>query len=229
MTLDPLQDGISAVELIQHVGSDLMVVAAARVSTGATVPAEMGEREVKLLKYLLKHHHGSPFEHSLITFRVVAPVFVDRQMVKHRAGVSKNEASGRYRELTEEFYVPSKWRQQAESNRQASVDAEHVSAWWHDENEASLRRAYVTAWTAYQDLLGRGVAREQARMVLPLGLYVESFFTFNLRSLFHFLALRDHPGAQHETQLYARALAELARPLFPVSFAAWDELQKEHA
>lgn len=222
--IDPMNDGVSRVQLVQHVGSDLMIVAAARVSTGADVPAEVGEREEKLIRYLLRHHHGSPFEHTLLTFQVTCPVFVDRQWVRHRAGVSKNEASGRYRELEDEFYMPLHWRQQAPSNRQASVEADQLPE-WHAYNRNIAHEAYQEAWRAYLALLERGVAREQARMVLPLGLYVDSFYTFNVRSLLHFLELRDHEGAQHEIRLYARALAELAEPLYPVTFAQWRALR----
>lgn len=225
--LDPMQDGVSSVELVQHVGSDLMIVAAARVSTGAEIPTEMGVREEKLLRYLLKHHHGSPLEHNLITFRVVCPVFIDRQWARHRIGVSKNEASGRYRELEDDFYLPQQWREQAASNRQASVEAKQLPE-WHAYNRNVAHEAYQAVWDAYRELLARGVAREQARMVLPLGLYVESFYTFNLRSLLHFIGLRDHEGAQAEMRLYARALAEIATPLFPVTFKAWRELEAQH-
>lgn len=223
---DPLGDGLSAVQLIKHVGSDLDIVETARVSTGAEVPPEMGERERKLIRYLLRHQHGSPFEHNLMTFHITCPVFVDRHLVKYRAGVSKNEASGRYQELEEEFYAPLVWRQQAESNRQASVEAEQPPE-WHAYNRNIITEVYQEIWTAYRELLARGVAREQARMVLPLGLYVQSRYTFNLRSLLHLLSQRDHDGAQHETRLFARALAELSEPLFPVTFAEWRALRGE--
>lgn len=224
--IDPLGDGLSAVTLKKHIGSDLDIVETARVSTGADTPPEMGERERKLIRYLLRHQHGSPFEHNLLTFRIVCPVFVDRHLVKYRAGVSKNEASGRYQELEEEFFTPLVWRAQAPSNRQASVEAEQPPE-WHAYNRDLLAETYQHIWTTYRELLARGVAREQARMVLPLGLYVSSYYTFNLRSLLHLIAQRDADGAQHETRLYARALAELSEPLFPVTFGEWRALRGE--
>jgi thymidylate synthase (FAD) len=221
--IDPLNDGISSVALIQHIGGDNSVVAAARVSLGSDdFEREMDSRDKKLIEYLLKNKHGSPFEHNLITFKIVCPIFVDRQMVRHRVGVSKNEISGRYVEMTERVYIPAPFRQQAKENRQASVEADSQL----NQRSALLvyRRAWTEAYSAYQELLKLGVTREQARGVLPQALYTESYYTFNLRSLFHFIGLRDHTGAQHETQMYARAMRELAAPLFPVCFAAFDSL-----
>ena len=142
----------------------------------------------------------------------------------HRIGVSKNEISGRYVELEDRNYKPMKFRAQAKSNRQASVeDTEGVV----DQCKADYvyREAWKNAWQAYQDLLFLNVTREQARGVLPLSLYTESYYTFNVRSLLHFIELRDHPGAQWEMVQYARAMTELVEPLFPVTFAAWRELK----
>lgn len=221
--LHPLQDGIGSVALVQHVGDDKAIVNAARVSFGGDNSAPLNERDEKLIKYLLREKHGSPFEHNLLTFKIVCPIFVDRQMVRHRVGVSKNEISGRYVEVPERVYLPSQFRKQAKSNRQASVPDE---AGVIDQGQARdlWTEAWRGAYEAYQRLLALGVTREQARGVLPLAMYTESYYTFNVRSLLHFLELRDHPGAQFETQLYAQALAELAEPLFPITFRAWREL-----
>ncbi|WP_034388153.1 FAD-dependent thymidylate synthase [Deinococcus sp. YIM 77859] len=222
--LYPLGDQIGSVTLIQHVGDDKMIVNAARVSLGGDSDAPLSERDERLIRYLLKHQHGSPFEHNLLTFKIVCPIFVDRQLVRHRVGVSKNEISGRYVELQERNYTPSAFRLQAPSNRQASVDDDGTL----DQQEAA--RVWEAAWrhayAAYETLLRLGVTREQARGVLPLSLYTESYYTFNVRSLLHFLALRDHEGAQWETRLYARALLQLAEPLFPVTFREWRALQQ---
>lgn len=220
--LYPLSDGIGSVALVQYVGDDKMIVNAARVSFGGDSDAPLAARDEKLISYLLKNRHGSPFEHNLITFKVICPIFVDRQMVRHRVGVSKNEVSGRYVEVQERDYTPNEFRKQAPSNRQASVaddgtlDQGAAQAIWAHASE--------TAFRAYHELLALGVTREQARGVLPLSLYTESYYTFNVRSLLHFLSLRDHDGAQYETRLYAQAMGELARPLFPVTFAAWAEI-----
>ncbi|MCP2014123.1 thymidylate synthase (FAD) [Deinococcus sp. HSC-46F16] len=222
LTLYPLGDGIGSVALVQHVGDDKMIVNAARVSFGGDSDAPLNDRDEKLIRYLLRHQHGSPFEHNLITFKVVCPIFVDRQMVRHRVGVSKNEISGRYVEMQERNFTPTSFRKQAPSNRQASVEDDGTL------DQAAAAAVWAEAWRqafgAYQELLRLGVTREQARGVLPLSLYTESYYTFNVRSLLHFLGLRDHEGAQYETRLYARAMAELAEPLFPVTFREWREL-----
>ncbi|MPY67388.1 FAD-dependent thymidylate synthase [Deinococcus sp. SDU3-2] len=224
-TLYPLGDGIGSVALVQHVGDDKMIVNAARVSFGGDSDAPLNDRDEKLIRYLLRHHHGSPFEHNLITFKIVCPIFVDRQAVRHRVGVSKNEVSARYVEVQERNFTPPSFRKQAPSNRQASVEDDGTL------NQAAAAAVWAEAWRqafrAYHDLLRLGVTREQARGVLPLSLYTESYYTFNVRSLLHFLSLRDHEGAQYETRLYARAMAELAEPLFPVTFREWRALHSE--
>lgn len=224
--LYPLRDDIGSVALVQHVGDDKSVVNAARVSFGGDNSLPLDARDEKLIRYLLREKHGSPFEHNLLTYKIVCPIFVDRQMVRHRVGVSKNEISGRYVEVRERMYTPAEFRRQARSNRQASVPDEDGVI---DQREAHdvWAGAWRAAYDAYGRLLALGVTREQARGVLPQAMYTESYWTFNLRSLLHFLSLRDHPGAQYETMMYARALAELAEPLFPVTFRAWRELQAE--
>jgi thymidylate synthase (FAD) len=224
--LYPLTDDLGSVSLVQCAGSDKMIVNAARVSFGNDNAAPLNERDEKLIRYLLRHEHGSPFEHNLLTFKVVCPIFVDRQIVRHRTGVSKNEVSLRYTQTVERNFTPSAFRKQAPSNRQASIkddgtlDQESATRIWE--------RAWQMAYSAYQELLALGVTREQARGVLPLSLYTESYYTFNVRSLLHFLHLRDHEGAQYETRLYARAIASLAEPFFPVTFREWQALQAQH-
>lgn len=222
LILYPLGDHIGSVALVQSAGDDKMIVNAARVSFGGDTAAPLNDRDEKLIRYLLRHRHGSPFEHNLITFKVVCPIFVDRQIVRHRVGVSKNEISGRYVELQERNFTPPSFRKQAPSNRQASVEDDGTLN--QDEATRLWTQAWASAYRTYQELLALGVTREQARGVLPLSLYTESYYTFNVRSLLHFLELRDHPGAQWETRLYARAMAELAEPLFPVTFREWRAL-----
>ncbi|WP_019588747.1 FAD-dependent thymidylate synthase [Deinococcus apachensis] len=222
LTLYPLGDGLGSVSLVQHVGDDKMITNAARVSFGGDSNAPLSQKDEKLISYLLRHQHGSPFEHNLITFKIVCPIFVDRQVVRHRVGVSKNEISGRYVEMQERNFTPPSFRKQSPSNRQASVEDDGTL----DQVQATQiwEEAWRNAFNAYQELLRLGVTREQARGVLPLSLYTESYYTFNVRSLLHFLELRDHEGAQYETRLYARAMAQLAEPLFPVTFREWRAL-----
>lgn len=216
-------DETGMVALIQHAGDDKMIVNAARVSFGGDSNTPLSSRDEKLISYLLKHQHGSPFEHTMITFKVICPIFVDRQMVRHRAGVSKNEISGRYVEVQERNFTPHEFRKQAENNRQASVEDDGSL----DQEEATRtwQIAWQNAYAAYKHLLTLGVTREQARGVLPQSLYTESYYTFNVRSLLHFVGLRDHAGAQWETQQIARAMYSIAEPLFPVSFAAFEEIR----
>lgn len=219
--LYPLDDGIGSIALVQHIGDDKSIVQAARVSFGGDGDAPLNARDEKLIAYLLKNQHGSPFEHNAMTFKIVAPIFVARQWMRHRIA-SYNEISYRYVEVEERVYTPRAFRQQAPSNRQASVEADETL------DQAAARQLWEAAWRAaygsYQHLLSLGVTREQARGVLPVAAYTEFYFTCNVRTLLHFLGLRDHAGAQWEIRQYARALAELAGPLFPATFRAWREL-----
>ncbi len=216
-TLDPLSDGISSVQLIRHSGSDVDVVNAARVSYGKFV-AELTDRDAKLIEFLMKHHHTSPFEHNQLSFRVKCPLFVMRQWIRHRMN-SYNEISYRYVKAPLEFYVPNHWRYQDKQNRLGSVGA------FEDEE---LKRAYLNslevAKNTYEHLLEKGVAREIARGLLPVCTYTEFIFTCNLHSLMNFMKLRLEPGAQWEIRVFAQALLTLALPHFPVSLGSWKKL-----
>ncbi|HBR70597.1 TPA: FAD-dependent thymidylate synthase [Candidatus Dependentiae bacterium] len=212
--LDPLSDGISSVELMRVSGSDLDVVNAARVSFGKWSD-RFDERDQKLINFLMLHDHTSPFEHNQLSFRIKAPIFVARQWMRHRMN-SYNEISYRYAKAPLEFYVPACWRGQDAENKQASA------ASFEDE---SLKKKYQDlidhSVKAYNELLDAGVVRELARGVLPVTIYTQFMFTCNLHSLFHFLKLRSHEGAQWEIRQYAQALKELAEEYFPASFRAW--------
>jgi len=221
-----LGDHIGSVILVQHVGDDKGIVNAARVSFGQDQDDDFTERDAKLLGYLIAHQHGSPYEHNSMTFKVVAPIFVVRQWQRHRVGVSFNEISARYTEVLERYYIPLQFRAQAKDNRQASVvDAEGVV------NQMAAQDAYKQscefAMASYRNLLNLGVAKEQARGVLPVTMYTEFFFTCNLRALLHFLELREHPGAQWEIQRYANALKSIAIALFPETFNALDKIKSK--
>lgn len=214
---DPLDDGISFVTLIRASGSDLDIANAARVSYGK-ITHKVTERDKKLLRFLITHHHTSPFEHNQLSFRIKAPLFVSRQWMRHRMH-SYNEISYRYVKAAVEFYVPQKWRYQDTENKQASIGA--------FENE-KLCNQYKTSiqesYKAYEQLLEQGVCREMARGVLPMCTYTEFIFTSNLHALMHFMKLRLGAGAQKEIRQYAAALLALALPHFPVSLGIWQEL-----
>lgn len=217
VTIDPLGDGISSVTLVRASGSDIDVVNAARVSYGKVV-TEITDKDVKLIRYLMRHNHTSPFEHNQLSFRIKCPLYVARQWMRHRMN-SYNEISYRYVQAKDEFYQPRIWRAPDEMNKQSSggsIDNPAINA--------TYTQALEQAMHAYNALLAAGVCREQARGVLPMCTYTEFIFTCNLHSLCHFLKLRLGQGAQHEIQLYAQALLRLAAPHFPVALGAWKEL-----
>ena len=242
-TLDPLGDGLSAVTLTRVDGSDLDTVNSARVSFDG-FSERMTERDERLVAYLARHHHTSPFRHAHVQLRVKAPISSARQLYKHVVGIETlefdgltlqhitpdgsfkdhgyNEISLRYVPARPEVYVPrpGQWRRQAESNRQASVA----------DNGGTLNQATLThavTWKTkedlrfYRDLIAQGVTREQARFYLPLALYTEWVWTLTLQAVLHCIALRDHEGAQWEARQYGRAMAELIGPHFPVALREW--------
>jgi thymidylate synthase (FAD) len=242
-----LGDDIGSVQLIQSVGDDAGIVNAARVSFGKITEYEivtewvnekdkdgnptrdytekvisksLKDADRNLLRYLLVHGHDSPFEHNSLTFLVKAPIFIARQWFRHRVGVSYNEISGRYVEVKEEFYTPVSFRKQSVSNRQASVEAD-------DLNNRAITNLYddalKIAYKAYLSLLKDGVCREQARGLLPQCTYTEFYFTCNLRSLLHFIKLRDSEHAQWEIQRYAKAMKTLASEIFPETFEVLEQ------
>ena len=219
LSLDPLGDGISCAELVRVSGSDVDVVNAARVSYGKFV-TEITERDTKLINFLLKHNHTSPFEHNQLSFRIKCPLFVARQWMRHRMN-SYNEISYRYVKAPLEFYVPPKWRVQDTQNKQASVGS-------FDNADATriYTQALEHATRAYEQLLSADIGRELARAILPTATYTQFIFTCNLHSLMHFMRLRLDAGAQYEIRQYAHALLTLAYPHFSVSLGAW---KKYHA
>ena len=215
---DPLGDGISSVELIRISGSDVDIANAARVSYGKRVDT-VSERDVKLIRFLMRHSHSSPFEHNQLSFRIKCPLYIARQWMRHRMN-SYNELSYRYVKAKDEFYTPKLWRNQDKTNKQAST-----GAFEKPEVFERYKKAIADAKAAYDFALEQGVCREQARGLLPLCTYTEFIFTCNLHSLMHFMRLRLGQGAQYEIQNYARAMLELALPHFPISLSAWKELQ----
>ncbi len=206
------------VRLVDAMGSDLSVVNAARVSFGKRKET-FEEGDKKLIKYLATHEHTSPFRHAYVQFHVKAPIFVFRQWMKHQIGCSWNEISGRYVEFADdEYFVPATFRQQAKVNKQGS-EGEIVEA-----NRNPAMEAYLEACRGsvaqYKKMLELGVCREQARCVLPLGLYSEVYWTTSLQAVAHFIRLRSESHAQWEIQQYAQAVRALIEDRFAVSLAA---------
>ncbi|RZU35974.1 thymidylate synthase (FAD) [Streptomyces sp. BK022] len=170
-------------------GSDAKICKAARVSTVGAAAAETGEAR-GLINYLMKNRHGSPFEHAQLSFLVEAPIFVAREFMRHRVGWSYNETSGRYRELEPVFYMPPASRPLVQVGKAGEYSFEHGTHEQYDAVEHSFGVIYRAAYSHYQQMLGRGVAREVARSVLPVGTFTSFYATCNPRSLMHFLSLR---------------------------------------
>ncbi len=206
------------VKLVDHMGSDLSVVNAARVSFGKRKDA-FDEGDAKLIKYLAKHEHTSPFRHTALTLHVKAPIFVFRQWMKHRIGSEFNEISGRYVVFPDdEFYVPEVFRQQSKDNKQGSFG--EIAEEHRGPAAAAFLQACKDSVKQYKGLLEMGVCKEQARCVLPVGLYSEVYWTVSLQAAAHFIRLRTEGHAQWEIQQYAHAVAKVVEQVYPVSLKA---------
>lgn len=213
------------VELIQYVGGDETVVAAARVSTGTDVESKTAAQDEGLIRYLMKNRHGSPFEHGLMTFRVSAPVVFWWEQVRHRVGWSYNLESGRYKELEGKFYIPEHARSQTgKPGHYAITDDPDLDGFMQMEMGECAR----IAWGSYRRMLDAGIANEVARLVLPFNIYYSGYTTCNPRSLMAFMSLRTvHEDAQYpskpqkEIQLVADQYEQLFCQMFPATHTAW--------
>lgn len=203
------------VHLVETMGGDRAVVQAARVSyrsEGLSTP----DKDEKLIAYLLAHQHGTPFEHAVFKFHVKAPIFVARQWFRHRMG-SYNEVSARYTEVKDDFYIPRRWRAQDTKNKQGSYDANLAN----DVYTADLQGLCDDAMVLYRGMIAGGVAKEMARIVLPVNLYTEFYWTLNARSLMHFIGLRSEAHAQWEMRQYSDALWAFFQSKMPWTAAAF--------
>lgn len=215
------------VEYIQHMGTDEMVAKAARVSTGKD--QEDIDKITGLIGYLASERHTSPFEHTGLTVRIEAPIFVAREAMRHRT-FSFNEVSGRYAKLKPEFYVPNDERPLVNKGTGARpnlvTDAE-VGKWTYATLQSVTRGAHIlnaeASWEAYEHLLGEGVANEVARDMLPVSTYTSWYITGNLHAWFNFFNLRSgrvgHP--QFEIVDMSLQVEEIVKGLFPISAEAW--------
>jgi thymidylate synthase (FAD) len=208
--------GQGYVRYIDHLGDDLRIVETARISYKS--PSKGEEADKKLLMYLHKNRHTSPFESCNITFNIKMPIFCMRQFVRHRT-FRLNEWSGRYSELADEFYVPELWRVQDVKNKQGSVDA-HLHDEWHKTNSFMVEECFKECYATYQELLSRGVAKELARVVLPVSMFTEIYVSTDVHNLMHFLNLRQDAHAQKEIRDIADAMAQVFKELFPWSYEA---------
>jgi len=208
------------VRYIDHLGTDLDIVEAARVSYHS--PSKGAEADKKLLRYLFKHRHTSPFEMVKVKLNIKCPIFVMRQYIRHRMQ-NVNEVSARYSELPAEFFMPTEWRLQDIKNKQGSDGILGEGDAWCLTEE--VKHLYERAYSHYQRLLAFGVAREQARIVLPVGIYTEFYCCWDMNNLLKYFTLRDDPHAQGEHQDYAKAMKEIVRGLFPWTMEIYDSIK----
>ena len=231
-TIHLYDDGIGKVGYVDHMGTDLTIVNSARVSFGVEKD-ELDERDVKLIKYLIKHRHTSTLEHNVLTFRFKVPLFIRSQHHRHRTW-SYNEISRRYTDVNLEFYQPNQFRTQHKSNRQASNNelVDPVMMRYEDGGvltaAGALRQHHERSLHLYEEIIELGVCREQARGVLPQNLYTEYYGSVNLNNLMKFIGLRSHDGAQWEIQRVAEACLDIAEELYPVTVGAYREVLDEN-
>ena len=228
MKIDVLDKGY--IEVVDKLGDDLTPVNAARVSFGGR-SEDFTEKDKRLSKFLIKHKHFSPFRHQHVMMIIKAPEFVLRQWYKHVVGIETtsthstkdhawNEISGRYVEV-EDFYFPEVWRKQSEDNKQASdgqlegIDSDVAKNIYEDHMRLTIQH--------YETLLMKGVAKEQARIILPLSQYTQVWWTASFQSIMNFIELRDEPTSQVEIQEYARALKTIMLDVFPETTKLWSE------
>lgn len=226
------RDDVS-VELIKSSASDADVIWAARVSTaGEQSMDEIGEdpaRSAGLINYLARERHGSPFEHTSMTFFISAPIFVFREFMRHRIA-SYNEESGRYRELKPVFYVPAKERNLIQIGKTGAYEFVPGTTEQFELTVDAMKDAYVVAYDAYKKMLDAGIAREVARAVLPVATYSSMYVTMNARALMNFLSLRTAREGSHfpsypqrEIEMVAEKMeAEFAK-LMPLTYGAFEK------
>lgn len=199
-----------SVTYIEHMGSDLRTVQAARASFGATTDT-LRPRDTKLISYLAEHRHMGPFEHNSLTVSITCPVYIARQIMRHRT-FSYSEISRRYTGKNIELYQPEVYRKQSLDNKQASEGVHTASDYWKIRVELHQQKALEL----YSDMVEEGVAKEQARGVLPQNLLTTFYMTGNLRNWAHFIDLRRHKDAQYEVTLLADAVYDILKARFPV-------------
>jgi thymidylate synthase (FAD) len=226
------RDDVS-VELIKASASDADVIWAARVSTaGEQSMDEIGEdpaRSAGLINYLARERHGSPFEHTSMTFFISAPIFVFREFMRHRIA-SYNEESGRYRELKPVFYVPNQERNLIQIGKTGAYEFVPGTQEQFDITVDAMKDAYVVAYESYKKMLDAGIAREVARAVLPVATYSSMYVTMNARALMNFLSLRTAREGSHfpsypqrEIEMVAEKMeAEFAK-LMPLTYQAFEK------
>jgi thymidylate synthase (FAD) len=217
--IDCLDKGF--VRLIDVMGDDAAIVQAARVSYGSGTKKVLEDRG--LIRYLLRHAHTTPFEMVEFKFHVKLPIFVARQWIRHRTA-NVNEYSGRYSEMKDEFYTPNPndIRPQSVLNKQGRSE-ETLPDGMADQAANAFKSGQDDAYAQYQEFLEQGIAREIARINLPVSNYTEWYWKIDLHNLFHFLRLRIDSHAQYEIRVFAEAIAELVKPFVPHAWEAFED------
>lgn len=216
------------VELIKHSAEDVDVVRAARVSTQGEGSLDVSDKEMSgLINFLMRERHGSPFEHSYFTFYVKAPIFVWREHMRHRIA-SYNEESGRYKELAPEFYIPSPERKLVQVGKTGAYHFEDGTPTQYGISITQMRRTCEQAYHSYKAMLDEGVAKEVARMVLPVSIYSSAYVTMNARALMNFLSLRQSAPDSHfpsypqrEIEMVAEKYEEIFKQAMPLTHLAF--------
>jgi thymidylate synthase (FAD) len=215
------------VHLLEKFGDELTIVNCARVSFGKTKD-ELDDSDKKLIKYLLNHKHTSPFRHVFFRFHIKAPEFVMRQWFKHVVGIEWtsnsssqlhgwNEISGRYVAM-HEYYFPDHWRKQSENKKQGSDGLVNDQCYIKEKYTSFIK----TMETLYEDLLRLNVAKEQARILIPLSVYTECIWTVSLQALMNFVLLRDAEDAQFEIREYAKVFTNILKIYFPTCLSYFE-------
>ena len=207
------------VRLDAVMADDLSVANSARVSF-AKRKEMMDESDAGLIRFLMRDRHGTPFEHNAFRFHIRCPLFVAREWFRHRVG-SFNEESARYHQLEGDFYVPALEDVRSQVGKPGAYSFEPLSEDEAADVRAALDAAYARAYGVYQELIERGVAKEIARCVLPMGTFTQFYWTVNARSLMNFLSLRNAPTAQYEIRRYAEALETVLADQMPVTYEAF--------
>ena len=217
------------IEVIDHLGNDLTVANSARVSFGKRKEI-YDKSDERLVHYLAKHKHFSPFRHLVVQLHIKAPEFVTRQLYKHVVGIETTSSSitkdPAWNEISQrnvpvdEFYIPEVWRAQSEDSKQASVGA----IYGQEEATEAYQKAIQVGKHYYEKLLEMGVAKEQARTLLPLSCYTEFYWTASFQAICNFIELRDKSDAQWEIRQYAIVLKNILHDLYPKTTQIWEDI-----
>jgi thymidylate synthase (FAD) len=225
--ITPAAAGVDQIDVLDHgfvrldavMADDLSVVNAARVSF-AQRSSEMTDREGGLVRYLMRHSHGTPFEHNCFRFHLKAPIFVAREHMRHRTN-SFNEWSARYSQLEPEFYLPAAEDVRSQVGKPGAYSFEQMDPATAEHTREAQQAVYDHAYSTYLELLEQGVAKELARNVLPVAIYTQYYWTVNARSLMNFISLRNADTAQREIRRYAEAVETFFAREMPVTHAAF--------